>query len=372
MKVGLLGCGVVGSGVKEILDKKYSNIKVVKILVKDESEITEDRMTTDINELLSPDIDLIVECMGGVDIPLKYISLALNSGKHVVSSNKKVLATHYKELTELAEKNNVILAFEASVGGGIPWFENIRHVRRVDEIDSFEGIFNGTTNYILYNMTKKGSEFNIVLEEAKNLGYAEFDPTDDIDAHDVKYKCLLSANAIWDTSVELNDIIFHGIRNIDKKDIEYAAANNRIIKLIGRGEKIGDDLNLYVLPKFVDNTKSIAHIPRNLNCVRLESEFLGENSYMGQGAGKYPTAHAVVQDIVTIFENREISFKISKNLTIKNNYSSNFYIKAKNLEKFKDIILEKIDDTRIITKKISLIEIEKLVEENTFIAEMKL
>lgn len=372
MKIGLLGCGVVGSGVKEIIDKKYRNIEISKILVKDETEITEERMTVNIDELLSPDIDLIVECIGGIDIPLKYINLALNNGKHVVSSNKKVLATHYEELVKLAEKKGVILAFEASVGGGIPWFENIRHIKRVDDISYFEGIFNGTTNYILDNMTNFASEFNTVLKEAQDLGYAEFDPTDDIDGHDVKYKCALSANVIWDTSIDLNDIIFCGIRNISKKDIEYAKKNNRTIKLIGSGEKNGENLNIFVLPKFVENSENIAHISKNLNCVKIDSEFLGKSSYIGQGAGKLPTAHAVVQDIISIFENKNFAPKILNNLTIKNDYFSNFYINSKKIENFKDITLKKIDDERIITKNISLADIKNLLDENTFIAEMKL
>lgn len=217
MKVGLLGCGIVGSGVKKIIDSINGGISITKILVKDEKDIVEPRMTTDINEILNSDIELVVECIGGIDIPLNFIKKSLISGKHVVTSNKKVMATHYRELVELAQKNNVTIAFEASVGGGIPWFENIRHTKRVDQISAFEGIFNGTTNHILYNMTQRNIDFDYALKEAQALGYAESDPTDDIDGHDVKYKCCLSGNAIWETDFNLNDIIFYGIRNISKK-----------------------------------------------------------------------------------------------------------------------------------------------------------
>lgn len=372
MNIGLLGCGVVGSGVKEIIDASQKDIKLSKILVKSMDEISDERRTTDINDLLSPDIDLIVECIGGVDTAFKYISMALKAKKNVVTSNKKVMATHYENLVNLAKENSVSLAFEASVGGGIPWMENIRHIKRIDKISSFEGIFNGTTNYILDSMTNQEKDFFLVLKEAQNLGYAESDPTDDIDAHDVKYKCCLSANFIWDSSIKLEDIIFFGIRNITKKDIDFAIKHNRITKLIGRANKEGENLNIFVLPKFIKNSENIAHIPKNLNCVKLSSEFLGESSYIGQGAGKYPTAHAVVQDIISIYENRELSPKISEKLNVKNNYSSNFYIRTDNIDKFKDIILEKIDIDTIITKVVKLKDIENLIDDKTFIAEMNL
>lgn len=373
MKVGLLGCGIVGSGVKEIIDARNTDeIVISKILVKDKNEITEARMTTDINEILNSDIDLVVECIGGIEIPLNFIKKALNSGKHVVTSNKKVMATHYRELIELANQNNVMLAFEASVGGGIPWMENIRHTKKVDRITAFEGIFNGTTNYILYNMMQKDVEFDYALKEAQALGYAESDPTDDIDGHDVKYKCCLSGNAIWDTDFNLDDIIFFGIRNISKKDIEYAKNNGYSIKLIGHGQKWENKANLYVIPVFLKNYENIANVPYNLNCTRLKSEFLGESSYIGQGAGKFPTAHAVVQDIVSIYENRNLSFPISEKIEVVNEVYANFYVRSKNLEKFNHLIEEKIDDETIITKNIKLKDIKDLVDKDVFIAQIYL
>lgn len=368
MKVGLLGCGVVGSGVKEIIDSKFENITITKILVKEKNDITENRMTSNIDEFFESDIDLVVECIGGIDIPLKFITRALNNKKHVVTSNKKVMATHYKELIELAQINNVTLAFEASVGGGIPWFENIRHIKRIDNIEAFEGIFNGTTNHILYNMTQRDIDFDYALKEAQTLGYAEKDPTDDIDGHDVKYKCCLSGNAIWDTNLNLDDIIFYGIRNIEKKDIKYAKANNYIIKLLGYGHIYEENANVFVIPTFLKNNENIPNIANNLNCAKLKSKFLGESSYIGQGAGKLATAHAVVQDIVSIYENRNLSFSINKKFEIKNDFSTNFYVRDRNLEKFKDIIEERIDENTIITKYINLKEIKDLVDKNTFIA----
>lgn len=371
MKVGLLGCGVVGSGVKEILDNSYELI-LTKILVKDEKEKVEARMTTNIEDLLSAEIEVIVECIGGIDIALKYIKRALNAKKHVVTSNKKVMAAHYQELIELADKNNVVLAFEASVGGGIPWLENIRHIKRIDKISSFQGILNGTTNYILDKMFNEQKELNEVLKEAQDLGYAEADPTDDIDGYDVKYKCCLTANTIWNTSVNLEDIDFFGIRNIKKEDIDYAIKNNKTIKLIGSGIKNKDGLDILVIPTFVDNCKNIAHIHNNLNCGTIKSEYLGDSSYIGQGAGKLPTAHAVVQDIISIYENRKINTTIKKEEKIINDSTYNFYVRAEKLNITKELILKNINENAVITKNINIKELREILDEKVFIARIKI
>ncbi len=376
MNIGLLGCGVVGSGVKEIIDSSLDNIKLTKILVKDENEKTEERMTTDIENLLTDEIDIIVECIGGIDIPLNYIKKALSAKKHVVTSNKKVMATHYKELIKLAEENNVIIAFEASVGGGIPWLENIRHIKKVDKILNFKGIFNGTTNYILDKMFNENKDFNVVLKEAQNLGYAEANPTDDIDGFDVKYKCCLSANTIWDTSVNLNEISFLGIRNIEKIDIDYAKENNKTIKLIGSGFKNKNKLDILVIPTFINNSENIAHIPNNLNSGIIQSEYLGASSYIGQGAGKFPTAHAVVQDILSICENKNMNPKIKNDLEISNESTYNFYIRLKNLNQNsnidKNLILKNINEDTIITKNISIDNLLKFYDKEMFIARIEL
>lgn len=373
MKIGLLGCGVVGSGVKNIIDSmKNFDIEISKILVKDSSQITESRMTTNIDDLLKSNIDLIVECIGGIDIPFKYISMALKAKKNVVTSNKKVLATHYKELLNLAKENGVILAFEASVGGGIPWLQNIRQIKRIDDILSFKGIFNGTTNYILDNMTKRELDFDITLKEAQKLGYAENDPSDDIDGHDVKYKCAISANTIWDTSINLDDILYFGIRNIKKVDIDFATKNNKIIKLIGQAQKENNAISITVLPTFVSKDENIAHLPDNLNYASINSNYLGESTYIGQGAGKYPTAHAVVQDIISIYKKQIENNKINNNFKLNEDYLANFYIRTDNIKNFEKITLKKINDNTIITKNINLKDIVGLVDKNTFLAEVKI
>ncbi len=372
MKIALLGCGVVGSGVKEILDASTQDVKVTKILVKDKTEITEARMTTDIQEILHSDVDIVVECIGGIDIPFQYISQALQHKKHVVSSNKKVLAIHYHTLINIARENNLTLAFEASVGGGIPWMENIRHIKKVDQISSFEGILNGTTNYILDMMTSQEIDFQTALQEAQELGYAERNPSDDIDGYDVKYKCCLTANVIWNTSLSLEDILFFGIRNIKKKDILYAKEKNAVLKLIGRASKTKKGINILVIPSFLSSKENIAHLPKNLNYGKITSEYLGESCYIGQGAGKYPTAHAVVQDILSILEKRELSSEILENISIEKEYTSCFYIRSQNISSLQKFSSKLIDEETILTKKINLLELLPWIDKNTFIAEIRL
>ncbi|NLC97360.1 MAG: homoserine dehydrogenase [Erysipelotrichaceae bacterium] len=367
MKIALLGHGVVGGGVSNIIDKhetKFTKqLEIVKILVKDASEATDDRMVFNIDDALIDDIDVVVECMGGLDIPFEYISKALKAKKHIVTSNKKVMATYYDELVSLAKENNVSIVFEASVGGGIPVMSNIRHTKKIDDIYDFQGIFNGTTNYILDKMFKEGDSFEDVLKEAQQLGYAEKDPSDDIDGHDVRYKCCLSGNMIWDTSLKLNDITTLGVRTVTQRDIYFGKRHQATLKLIGRGIKKGDSVQVLVQPEYINNYDTLAHVHTNLNCIELNSEYLGSASYIGQGAGKLATAHAVVQDIISLLTNEDVSLVNKSSVSIDNSeFMSNYYVRSKNLELFQDVIYKEIDSDVIITKPLNILKIKELVD----------
>ena len=284
MKIALLGHGNVGSGVSNIIDKGNTQftkqLEIKKILVKDSSEATDERMVFNIDDALDDDIDIVVECLGGLEFPFLCISKALNMKKHVVTSNKKVMATYYDEIVELAKKNGVNVIFEASVGGGIPVMSNIRHTRRVDEINDFIGIFNGTTNFILDKMFKEGESFDSVLVEAQKLGYAESDPSDDIDGHDVKYKCCLTGNMVWDTSLNLDDITTFGVRTVNQRDIYFGKRHQSTLKLVGRGIKKEGHVQVFVLPEYITNNDTLAHVHSNLNCVEFKSENLGVASIL--------------------------------------------------------------------------------------------
>lgn len=377
MKIALLGHGNVGKGVSYIVDKGNTSftkqLEIKKILVKDESEAIDERMVFNIDDALDEDIDVVVECLGGIEFPFICISKALNMKKHVVTSNKKVMATYYDELVALAKKNDVNIIFEGSVGGGIPVMSNIRHTKRVDEISDFIGIFNGTTNFILDKMLKEGQCFQDVLAKAQKLGYAESDPSDDIDGHDVKYKCCLTGNMVWDTSLNLDDITTFGVRTVNQKDIDFGQKNQSTLKLVGRGIKKAGHAQVFVLPEYIANKDILAHVPSNLNCIVFKSDNLTAASYIGQGAGTFPTAHAVVQDIVSLLNNEDLKIKNDNKVYINNKeYSSKFYVRTKNLEYFKDYIHREIEAEVIITKPMDLYKLKKLIEKtddkNMFVA----
>lgn len=381
MKIALLGHGNVGSGVSNIIDKGNTQftkqLEIKKILVKDSSEATDERMVFNIDDALDDDIDIVVECLGGLEFPFLCISKALNMKKHVVTSNKKVMATYYDEIVELAKKNGVNVIFEASVGGGIPVMSNIRHTRRVDEINDFIGIFNGTTNFILDKMFKEGESFDSVLVEAQKLGYAESDPSDDIDGHDVKYKCCLTGNMVWDTSLNLDDITTFGVRTVNQRDIYFGKRHQSTLKLVGRGIKKEGHVQVFVLPEYITNNDTLAHVHSNLNCVEFKSENLGVASYIGQGAGKFPTAHAVVQDIVSLLNNEDLEINKDNDVKINNvEYMSKFYVRTKNLEYFKEYIHKEIDSDVIITEPMDLFKLKDLIEKtddkNMFVAGVSL
>jgi len=240
MKIGLLGHGVVGGGVSRIIDtgrsEEVKQLEVVKILVKDESECTDERCTTNADDILNdPEIDAVCECMGGLEPAHTFVKRALEAHKHAVTSNKKMLANYFDELLSIAEENGVQLLYEATAGGGIPWMANLRSIRRIDEVDRFRGIFNGTTNYMLSHMESEQADFDEMLEKAQSLGYAERDPSDDIDGFDVRYKVMLSAAAAFDAVIDPAEIITFGIRNIRKGDIAWANEHGKSVKLIGSG-----------------------------------------------------------------------------------------------------------------------------------------
>ncbi|AOZ71988.1 hypothetical protein BK816_00665 [Boudabousia tangfeifanii] len=304
MRIGLLGHGVVGQGVRKIIDAHQTSataaMSVVRILVRDQSEITDERITTDPEEFFTTDMDVVVECMGGVDKPFEFVSRALSAGMGVVSSNKKLLAHKYDELQALATQRQVPLAFEAAIGGGIPWLHNLALTAQVDEVESFRGIFNGTTNYILDEMFTHGQNFDDALRGAQERGYAEADPSDDIDGHDVKYKTVLTANRIWGVSVPLEQVPALGLRHVDGRDAKWAAAHGKTIKLLGMARATNQGVMAGAMPVMLPANHLLAGIHQNFNCAMVNSNNFGEAAYYGQGAGMLPTAFAVVSDLVSV------------------------------------------------------------------------
>lgn len=380
MKIGLLGHGVVGSGVRKIIDESKTDVlkdlEVKKILVKDESEITDpSRMSTHADEVLDdPEIDIIVECMGGIEPARSFALRALNSGKHFVTSNKKMLANSMCELMQAAQENHVSVHYEASCGGGIPWMHELSRTERIDAIDAFHGIFNGTTNYILNRMYLEGEDFADMLKEAQKLGYAERDPSDDIDGFDVQYKVALSCAKAFDVLVDPKDIPTYGIRNIKKEDLDFCRKNGYVAKLIGKGSRSNDQISAQVMPVFVKQSNMLSNIPLNFNAIESVSATLGPAVYVGQGAGSLPTAHAVVQDIIDIAMHEDCEAKEMKKAQLDHNESGIYYIRTKDPAVF-DEVKDSKDGNAVLTKRVIFAEIEKLIkkadDETLFIAEVE-
>ena len=380
MKIGLLGHGTVGSGVRKIVDEKntkeISQLEISKILVRYEKDIMDERMTVDIHDIVDdPEIDVVVECIGGDEPAFSYVKAALFNGKHVVTSNKKMLVNHLEELLELARTRGVSLKYEAACGGGIPWMSNLDRTKRIDDIESFRGIFNGTTNYILSKMSDEGSEFAVALKEAQGCGYAEFDPSDDIDGMDTAYKVVLSSCKGFGILANIQDLDIYGIHHISAKDIAYACKHGYVCKLIGSGIKYESSVSGTVIPTFIPKQNIFATIPANFNAIESDSKTLGKMTYVGQGAGSYPTAHAVVQDLIdlVLHQDIEVSSGVSVYVDNKSRVSS-FYVRSINLNRIEEVIEERIDEDTCITKRMSFVELasvmKTLEDDAVFVAEV--
>ena len=346
MNVAILGYGTVGKGVYDIIkslkeqmasnrhyydfvSEKESQIEVLKILRRNRNNFDLPCMTDNFDEILNDDrIDTVVECIGGLEPAKTYILKALNKGKNVVTSNKLVLANCYDEFINLAYKKNVYFLFEASVGGGIPFIENLSRIGFVDEIKGFKGIINATVNYILYKMTTESADFDEVLNEAKEKGYAEQDPSSDIDGDDVLYKSIIAANVASRKSFDINSVLKFGIRNIEKSDIDFFKSNDYVVKLISEYDGVNN--TIMVMPELFDKYTAIANVPLNNNYVEIYCKTEGKLAFEGQGAGRYPTAHSVVQDLIRICQKSIVPiYKTDKVNVLYENFDEDFYIRKK-------------------------------------------
>ncbi len=307
--IGLLGAGVVGSQVaRVILDPDEStnhSLSLNGILVRDAARkrdgVPQSLITTDPEHVLGDQSNqIVVEVMGGEEPARSYMAAALNAGKHVVTANKEALAKHGDELLSLASDNGVTLSFEASVGGGIPVLAVIQDSLSANRIESIRAIINGTTNYILSSMEESGTSFEDALAEAQDLGYAEADPTADVDAHDAVYKLSILARLAFGASVHPDEIYREGIRQIGAKDLRYAGALGFTIKLLAIARTGDDGVRCRVHPALVPVEVPMAKVNGVMNAVELNGDLLGPLWLQGRGAGAGPTASAVMGDVLRI------------------------------------------------------------------------
>ncbi len=297
MKIAILGYGTVGRGVDQIIAERVEGVEVTRILELPD-RLSDPRMTASYDEVLADEeVELVVECMGGVEPARTYIMAALESGRHVVTSNKAVVAAHFADFAAASVASGAGLFVEAAVGGGVPWIASVEKVRRIDDVTSFSGIMNGTTNYIVDAMRRQGADFAEVLAEAQRLGYAERDPSADIDGIDVLNKTIISASVAFGVACE-KGLPASGIRNLTKADLELFAGRGRTVKLLGRGVSEGGRYAAAVEPVAVAADSLEANVPGNFNLITAVGATVGELKFYGQGAGSLPTGNAIVQDVL--------------------------------------------------------------------------
>ena len=303
MKIAIMGFGTVGSGAYESA-KAEGGIEVVRILdrcVRKGYEHLSDIFTSNIEDITGdPEIELVVESMGGVGVAREFVLKCLKAGKHVVTPNKNLISACYKELMDEAEANGVMLRFTPAVGGGIPWLYNLLRTKRCDEVLQVRGIVNGTCNYILDAMHDKGSDFGEMLKTAQELGYAEADPSSDIEGTDTLRKTVISANLAFDAAIKEEDVPCYGISTIQACDIAYLKEKGLVCKLMMKAEKKDGAIEAYVEPTAFSVSSLEANVKLNNNLITLEGKNVGTQSFYGQGAGMLPTGESVIQDVVDI------------------------------------------------------------------------
>jgi len=314
VRIALLGLGTVGQGVwsilntnkDDILRKCGCEIEVAKILVRDPEKprgvkVPEGIITADVNDILNDSsIKIVIELMGGTEPAKDYMLRAMKCKKHVVTANKLVLATQGEELFKTAEQERVLFYYEASVGGGIPIIREINESLTANRIDKLVGIINGTTNYILTKMTREGMDFNEALREAQEKGYAEADPSSDVDGYDAAYKLAIMSSLSFGTKIDFSSIYREGISNIKAVDIDYANRFGYVIKLLAIGKEADGRLELRVHPAMVPKDHPLANVNDSFNAIFIKGNAVGDLMLYGRGAGDLPTGSAVVGDIISI------------------------------------------------------------------------
>ena len=375
INVAVLGYGTVGSGVVEVINTNHESINkragqeinvkyvldlrdfpgdpVEKILVHDYEQIVND-----------PEVDIVVEVMGGVEPAYTFVKKALLAGKNVCTSNKALVADKGRELMDIAREKNINFLFEASCGGGIPIIRVINSSLTGDEIDEVTGILNGTTNYMLYKMSTEGCEFDTVLKEAQQKGYAEADPTADVEGYDACRKIAILSSLAYSEYFDYKDIYTEGITKITPEDMEYAAKLGRTIKLLGTSRR-NEDGTCYamVAPFLIGRDSPLYSVNDVFNAVFVHGNMLGDAMFYGSGAGKLPTASAVVGDIVDAAKHLHTNIFTNWNSTPAklrplDQVSGRFFVRVKK---------EAAEEAKEVLENAEMICLEQLPEECAFI-----
>lgn len=355
MNIALLGFGTIGSGVYELINlnkgkfgSNFSDARkeipvITKVLERDTTKILGDeigKIVTDPKDILEDEsISLVIALMGGMDFEYEMIKSCLKAGKHVVTANKAVISEYFSELLELAQENDVLLRYEASVGGGIPIIGSLKEEMRINRVTEIKGILNGTTNYILSKMTEEGADFGDTLASAQSIGFAEADPTADVEGFDVSRKLSILSSMAYEGIIRDEDVYKRGITDIRAVDIEMTSSMGYVVKYLGHSILDGKkDVYTTVEPVLFKEASIMSNVNSEFNIISITGDIIGELQFYGKGAGKDATANAVVGDALYILnrveeQNKPKPLRLNRNLNKLGTgiFKGKYYLRA-NLE----------------------------------------
>jgi homoserine dehydrogenase len=382
LNIGLFGFGVVGQGLYDIIKTKNLNLEIVKIAIKNpekERSLPNELFTTDRDEILNnPEINTVVELINDTEAAFEIVSRALSSGKNVVSSSKKMIATYLNELIELQHKHGTSLLYEGAVCGSIPIIRNLEEYYDNELLHSISGIFNGSSNYILSKGYLENLDYDTALKQAQDLGFAETDPTMDVGGYDAKFKLIIAAAHAYGVVINPDDVLNIGIQNLSPNDLQYAREKKLKIKLVPVAKELDDrHVTLFVLPKFVNETEFLYNVEYEYNGVTVQAAFADQQFFFGKGAGGHPTGSAVLSDIAALRYDYQYEYKKAKevsNLRFTNNVDVNIYLRYEDEDLVEALEFEHIHERfysgsyKFVIGKINL---QKLIDNQERIAENK-
>lgn len=390
MKIAIMGFGTVGSGVEEILYKKKNSlrnhnliIEIDKVLIKNKNKkrnpFEKDLVfTDDFEEILSSDVDTVIDLTTSLEETYQMISSLMKAGKHIITANKAVVSKYFEQLNALARSNEVYFSYEAAVGGAIPLIHPLMEEAIFNKMDKVFGILNGTSNYILSKMETEGASYTDVLKKAQDLGFAELDPTADVGGFDSMRKIRILSSLIYNAKVNEEEIPTFGIENIKKIDLSFAKNMGYSIRMIAKSELKDGKINISVIPSFV-NDEFFAKTFDETNGVKVWGENFDSYEFKGPGAGRLETAEAVIRDLVRVLSRREIPayYNMENSYQVSNTLENKFYIRTskltpelKKLVKYEE---HKKEEYFILTKKVSLRNLKPILADlgEVFLAEIE-
>jgi len=328
MNIALLGFGVVGRGVYDILAKR-EDISVKYVVCLEDVQLPDAKVTRNYKDILEdPTVDTVVEAMGGLHPAFEFVRDAVLAGKNIVTSNKALVCTFYDELLPLTLEKGVLFRCTAAVGGGIGWLSELERSRRAQKLTRVGGIMNGTCNYILDNMTRMGLGYGEALKQAQALGYAEANPTTDVEGIDTWHKIILSANIAFGVSLEKETVPVSGISAISAADVDAFTSRGYVCKLISTAIRGEDSICAFVQPTLVKQGEPESAVPMNYNLITFVGESSERMSFYGQGAGRYPTAYNVVQDLVDILQGKGFYAPYGSKCAAANDLAMTYYVRG--------------------------------------------